>query len=66
MLEGKVLGKSVLTNYLKGLPCVGYISMVNIDDTVVIEKYQSRISEKIAEKQIDSVRESAISRPAAN
>ena len=60
MLDGKLLDKSVLTNYLTGLPCVGYVSMVNIDDTVMIERHQSVISARIAEKPVDRVRESAL------
>ena len=33
--EGTVIGKSVLTNYLKDLPLVAYVSMVHVNDTVV-------------------------------
>ena len=31
-LDGKVFAKSVLTDYLKSVPCVAYLSMLNQDD----------------------------------
>ena len=39
--EGKVIAKSVLTNYLKGLPCVAFVSMVHVNDVVTIERLQN-------------------------
>ena len=36
MFEGKLLGKSVLTDYLKNKPCVPYISFLNEKDTVIL------------------------------
>ena len=51
----KLIAKSVLTNYLKGLPCVAFISLVHVNDSVTIERHESKISEKIAQNSAEII-----------
>ena len=41
-LDGKVFAKSVLTNYLKGLPCVAFFNCFSVGDKISIKEEMKR------------------------
>ena len=41
-LDGQVFAKSVLTNYLKSLPCVAYVSCFSVGDSLKIKNENKR------------------------